>query len=158
MKSAAPFLLAPLLAVSLPAQAASIPGGGVLTLGSESYRFEAESLMASKARPKQMGAVEVRGRLVPKDPAKALKLDLISMGGKYIYRLELVREENGVEKERWAATLKTQVQSTSPENPKSGDKAVFKVSGPLTGAVDGVGRQSSWSGEIWAGFSVQLMK
>ncbi len=111
--------------------------------------------MASKAKAKQMGALEVRGRLVPKDPSKALALDLISMGGKYLYRLELVREEKGMEKERWAATVKTQVRSEAPEKPVPGDKAKFIVSGSLTGAVDGIGRQTRWDGEIWVTFSVE---
>jgi hypothetical protein len=144
-----------LLVLSLPLLAQSPRGGGSVTLGGESYRFEPGSLMASKAKKGQMGALEVRGRLVPKDASKALNLDLISMGGKYIYRLELVREEGGVEKERWAATVKTQVRSEAPEKPVAGSKATFTVSGPLTGAVDGVGRQTTWSGEFWAGFSVE---
>ena len=158
MKSATLILLAPVLAAAAPARASGPQGGGTIQIGSESYRFEPQSLMASKPKPKQMGALEVRGRLVPKDASKALMLDLVSMGGKYIYRLELVREDNGVEKERWAATMKTQVLSEAPANPKAGDKATFKVSGPLTGSVDGVGRQINWSGEIWIGFSVELVK
>ncbi|HJU84205.1 MAG TPA: hypothetical protein VJ600_08335 [Holophagaceae bacterium] len=145
------FLASPMLL----AQGAGLQGGGTITLGQEPYRFEPASLMASKADAKHMRALQIRGRLVPKDPSKALDLELVAMGTHYIYRLSLVRQERGIEKERWAATLKTQIWVEAPEKPKAGDRATFKVSGPLTGSVDGLGRQTTWSGEIWAAFSVE---
>ncbi|HET6329855.1 MAG TPA: hypothetical protein VFF76_03620 [Holophagaceae bacterium] len=147
-----PFVLA---APALVAQGAGLQGGGTLMIGAERYRFEPDSLRASKSEDPQKRALQIRGRLISSDPSKTLDLELIALDARTIYRLDLVHREADTEKERWAATLKTRLQVEAPASPGAGDRATFRISGPLVGIVEGLPRHVVWSGTFWAAFSVE---
>ena len=158
MKSSFPLLLVPcLVSPALHAGGPAIRGGGTHNLGSVRYRFQARSLIVSSPKTHQVRGLQLKGRLVPADPSKALELDLVVLGGKTLYHLDLVRRSKGIEQERWAATLKTSATAEAPETPGIRDKATFMVSGPLVGIVEGHPSQTTWAGEIWAGFSVERL-
>jgi hypothetical protein len=155
MNPAIPFLLLALTGPTIQAQSPALKGGGEVVLAGTRYRFEPESLMASTAAVEGKQVLQVRGRLVAEDPATALDIELITLGTRMIYRLNLVRHEGSAEKVRWGANLKTQVEVAAPGHPQDGDRATFKVQGPLVGMVEGTAKRATWSGSFWAGFSVE---
>ncbi len=77
-----------------------------------------------------------------------LEWELQFAEGGQIYRMNLFRKSGDQEVERWAATLKTQVKVLQLEG-RVGGTVRLKLSGPLSGIVEGIGRQDAWEGEIW---------
>jgi len=146
-----------LIAVACPllAQSSGQQGGGEVVLAGKHYRFEPDSLMASTTAVDGERALQLKGRLICDDPADALAFELVTFGAHEIYSLGLVRHEGTLEKARWNATMKTRVQVEAPEHPQAGDRATFKVEGPLVGTMEGPRHPTAWSGTFWAGFSVE---
>ena len=151
LKTALPLLAA--LAAPLAAQSPAPQGGGEVSIAGATYRFEPESLMASTAPVEGQRALRLRGRLVPAGGGAAWTFELVTLGPREIYLMNLVQRDGTVEKARWSATLKTQVEVVAPEHPGDGDHATYKVQGPLVGS--GKGKRTAWTGSFWCGFTVE---
>ena len=153
MKTALPLLIA--LAAPLVAQSPALQGGGEVVIAGATYRFEPASLMASAQPVNGNQMLRVRGRLVPADAASALDFELVAMGDHEIYLLKLTGQDGKGGLLRWNANLKTKVEVTAPLTPKDGDRATFKVSGPLVRLEGSKEKRAAWSGAFWSAFTVE---
>ena len=158
MNPVIPCLLLALAGPAVQAQSPILQGGGEIILAGTHYRFEAESLMASTTTEGGNRALQLRGKLVPDDASAALDFELVTLGPRIIYNMKLVRGEGSAEKVRWGANLKTRVEVLAPEHPRDGDRATFKVQGPLVGVEEGKAKRATWSGSFWAEFSVEQVR
>lgn len=135
----------PLLAQAMGPQT---EGGGGLTVAGRRLEFTPTE---AQAGPPQGGlkvnVLRLKGTL--RGPhGEVLALELQFAEGGQIYRMNLFRKSGDQEVERWAATLKTQVKVLQLEG-RVGGMVRLKLSGPLSGIVEGVGRRDAWEGEIW---------
>lgn len=123
-------------------------GGGSLVLGGRTHGFTPLEALAGKPQGGVRSHIlKLRGRFTPPQGGP-LEFDLEVTTRGQVYRMNLFRKEGGQEVERWAATLKTQIQVVQLEQ-REGGMVRLKLAGPLSGIVRGQGRQEAWSGEIW---------
>ncbi|HJV90554.1 MAG TPA: hypothetical protein VJ623_09635 [Holophagaceae bacterium] len=125
-----------------------IQGGGGLTVDGRLLAFRPTEGVAG---PPQGGlkvkVLRLKGTFQnPKGEALAFELQFTEGG--QIYRMNLFRKVGDREVERWAATMKTQVKVVELQG-RVGGTVRLKLAGPLSGVVNGVGKQTSWEGELW---------
>jgi hypothetical protein len=150
-----PLLLSLALATQPPGsiQLLETASGGTLQLGRESFRFSAESLNLAPAQPKLKlpRTFVLRGKLEPAG-GTAISFELTALEDGRIYGLRLLRKQgNGLESERWGATLKTKVE-VQELDARPGGKLRISLSGPLASNEADKGGATSWKGELWATF------
>ncbi|HJV21660.1 MAG TPA: hypothetical protein VJ570_03135 [Holophagaceae bacterium] len=125
-----------------------IQGGGALTVDGRRLAFRPTEALAG---PPQGGlkvkVLRLKGTF--RGPrGENLDFELQVTEGGQIYRMNLFRKVADREVERWAATMKSQVKILELQG-RVGGTVRLKLTGPLSGVVDGVGKQTTWDGELW---------
>ncbi|MBI3132114.1 MAG: hypothetical protein HYZ13_12395 [Acidobacteria bacterium] len=145
-----PLCLPILLGIPLRSQQATpqIKGGGGLRVAGRLLEFSPSEGVAG---PPQGGVhqnvLRLKGTLRGAK-GELLELELQFTEGGKVYRMNLFRKTGDQEVERWAATLKTQVKVLALDG-RIGGTVRLRLTGPLSGIVDGLGRQDAWDGELW---------
>lgn len=143
--AALPLLATPCLRAQTP-----VPpqGGGSLTLAGTTYAFTPLEALAGKPQGGiKAHILQLRGRF-RSSQGETLTFDLqVTSEGK-IYRMNLFRKEGDQEVARWAATMKTQVKVLQLEG-REGGRVHLLGSGPLSGIVNGQGKQGAWQVDLW---------
>jgi hypothetical protein len=130
-------------------------GGGALRIGETSYRVQVIRLSSAPPKGGLPGAVKLEGDLVPQDGTRPFHMVLTVLKDGTLYLLHIQRQAPNAYPDTWSPSLnprlRGRVRATRLED-RPGGRVEFHFEGGLTGIINQLPRDTTWSGTVWAIF------